>query len=177
MAMVGLFWIAEGDVYVGAKPFGATRGVRLTSEGVVALGEGQSGLYLWEDVHALTVADAPVRSLLRRVGAVTNVALHMAMNAAAMDTVPDRATDTPPTLMVGVETPDGAHELTAYVAAANGYSQTEIDLSRALLSRLTEGAATMATTLAAMAEWGRAWEDGSPRSAERERLLREWVDR
>ena len=175
MAMVGLFWIAEGDVYVGAKPFGATRGVRLTPEGVVALGEGQSGLHLWEDVHALTVADVPVKSLLRQVGAVKDIAVHLAMNLAAMDTGPGRATEAPPTLTVGVETPDGGHKLTAYVAAANGYSQTEVDLSRALLSRLTEGAATMATTLAAMSEWGRAWEDGSPRSAEREKLLREWV--
>ncbi|GAA2897032.1 hypothetical protein GCM10010524_31460 [Streptomyces mexicanus] len=51
----------------------------------------------------------------------------------------------------------------------------EVDLSRALLSRLTEGAATMATTLAAMSQWGRAWEGGSPRRAEREELLRRWV--
>jgi hypothetical protein len=51
----------------------------------------------------------------------------------------------------------------------------EADHSRALLSRLTEGAATMATTLAAMSEWGRAWEGGSPRRAEREELLRRWV--
>lgn len=29
MAMVGLFWIAEGDVYVGPKPSGLAPGVRL----------------------------------------------------------------------------------------------------------------------------------------------------
>ncbi|POX57280.1 hypothetical protein C3489_00770 [Streptomyces sp. Ru71] len=54
-------------------------------------------------------------------------------------------------------------------------AEGKVDLSRTLLSRLTEGAATMATTLAAMSAWGRAWEGGSPRRAERERLLREWV--
>ncbi|MFC9617309.1 hypothetical protein [Streptomyces sp. NPDC056938] len=44
-----------------------------------------------------------------------------------------------------------------------------------LLSRLTQGAATMETTLAAMSAWGRAREGGSPRSGEREALLREWA--
>ncbi len=78
-------------------------------------------------------------------------------------------------MTVRVGSADGERELGAYVAAAVGYPQTEIDPPRALLSRLTEGAATMATTLAAMSEWGRAWEGGSPRGAERERLLRSWV--
>ncbi|MCE0445557.1 hypothetical protein LT493_12460 [Streptomyces tricolor] len=31
--MVGLFWIAEGDVYVGAKPAGLAPGVRLDPGG------------------------------------------------------------------------------------------------------------------------------------------------
>src|ERR1700761_523578 len=75
MAMVGLFWIAEGDVYVGAKPAGLAPGVRLAPEGVVALGERQSGLFLWEDVRALTVADVPVKTLRRQVGAVAGLAL------------------------------------------------------------------------------------------------------
>ncbi len=35
MAMVGLFWIVEGDVYVGAKPSGPGPGVRLTPEPVL----------------------------------------------------------------------------------------------------------------------------------------------
>ncbi|MGW3509637.1 hypothetical protein [Streptomyces sp. NPDC000994] len=39
---------------------------------MVALGDGQSGLHLWEDVNALTVADVPVKSLMRQVGAVKN---------------------------------------------------------------------------------------------------------
>ncbi|MER5202582.1 hypothetical protein [Streptomyces sp. NPDC002825] len=175
MAMVGLFWIAEGDVYVGAKPSGMAPGVRLTPEGVVALGEGQSGLHLWEDVHALTVADVPVKSLKRQVGVVTDVALDVVMNLA-MTLGPGRTGEAPPTMTLGLESADGTHELKAYVAAAVGYSPTEVDLSRALLSRLTEGAATMATTLAAMAEWGRSWEGGSPRTSQREELLERWVD-
>ncbi|MFF0431463.1 hypothetical protein ACFYU9_04420 [Streptomyces sp. NPDC004327] len=175
MAMVGLFWIVEGDVYVGAKPSGHAPGVRLTAEGVLGLGDGQSGLHLWEDVRALTVGGVPVKSLMRQVGAVAEVALVTVKELALpMGMGPD--IEAPPLMTVCVEAADGDYELGAYVAAAAGYSQTEADLSRALLSRLTEGAATMQTTLAAMAEWGRAWEGGSaPRKAEREELLRSWL--
>ncbi|MGG2464514.1 hypothetical protein ACO0M4_32950 [Streptomyces sp. RGM 3693] len=174
MAMVGLFWIAEGDVYVGAKPSGLAPGVRLAPEGVMALGDGQSGFYLWEDLHAVTVAGVPVKSLKRQVSAVKDLALDTVLNLA-LTMGPGRTGEAPPMLTVRVASPDGDHELTAYAAAAVGYSPTEVDLSQALLSRLTEGAATMATTLAAMSKWGRAWEGGSPRGTVRERLLREWV--
>ncbi|MFD9036337.1 hypothetical protein ACFVZW_35160 [Streptomyces sp. NPDC059567] len=174
MAMVGLFWIAEGDVYVGAKPSGLAPGARLTPEGVVALGDGQSGLYLWEDVRALTMADVPVKSLKRQIGAVTELALDTVVNLA-LPGGPGPAGGGPAIMTVRVRTHDGEHELTTYVAATVGYSPTEVDLSRTLLSRLTEGAATMATTLAAMSEWGRAWEGGSPRASQREELLRQWV--
>ncbi|MFB7503613.1 hypothetical protein [Streptomyces broussonetiae] len=171
MAMVGLFWIAEGDVYVGAKPAGLAPGVRLTSEGVMALGDGRSGLHLWEDVSALTVADVPEKSLKRQLGAVADLALGM----TELVLTTGYGQEAPPLMTVRVQSSDGEHELAAYVAAAVGYSRTEVDLSRALLARLTDGAATMATTLAAMSEWGRAREGGSPRAAEREALLREWV--
>ncbi|MGW3493961.1 hypothetical protein [Streptomyces sp. NPDC001020] len=174
MAMVGLFWIAEGDVYLGAKPSGLAPGVRLTTDGVVALGDGQSGLYLWEDVKALTVADVPVKSLLRQVGAVKDLALGT-VKELALPMSQGLVDEAPALMTVRVETSGGDRELAAYVAAAVGYPQTEVDLSRALLSRLTEGAATMAATLTAMSEWGRAREGGSPRGGERERLLREWA--
>ncbi|MFB7368849.1 hypothetical protein ACFC0D_03245 [Streptomyces sp. NPDC056222] len=174
MAMVGLFWIAEGDVYVGAKPTGLAPGVRLTPEAVVALGESQSNVYLWEDVHALTMTCVPVKSLKRQIGAVTEIALDTVVNLA-MPGGPGPMGGGPAMMTVRVESRDGDNELSAYVAAAVGYSPTEVELSQALLSRLTEGAATMATTLAAMSEWGRAWEGGSPRGAQREELLRRWV--
>ncbi|MFF5672777.1 hypothetical protein [Streptomyces hygroscopicus] len=174
MAMVGLFWIAEGDVYVGAKPSGSAFGVRLAPEGVVALGDGQSGLHLWEDVRALTVADVPVKSLARQAGVVKDLALGT-VRELALPMGHGRVAEAPAMMTVRVESSDGDHELAAYAAAAVGYSPAEADLSRALLSRLTQGAATMATTLAAMAEWGRAREGGSPRRAEREELLRRWV--
>ncbi|WP_051819924.1 hypothetical protein [Streptomyces sp. NRRL S-920] len=167
MAMVGLFWIAEGDVYVGAKPSGLAPGVRLTPEGVVALGDKQDEFWPWEDVRSLMVDDVPVKSLKRHLGAAVDMVLTVGLGG----------TDGAPTMTVRVSGPDGADdtELTAYTAAAVGYSPAEYDLSRALLTRLTEGAGTLLTTLAAMAEWGRRHEGGSPRAAAREALLREWL--
>jgi hypothetical protein len=165
MAMVGLVWIAEGDVYVGAKPSGLAPGVRLTPEGVVGLGDRQSGLWLWDDVRALTVVDVPLKSLRRQAGALVEMAL----------TVGGLGSDEAPTMTVSIETVDKDAELSAY-AAASWYSQEEYDLSLTLLSHLTAGEATLRATLAAMAQWGRAQEDGSPRAAEREGLLREWIE-
>ncbi|WOX26084.1 hypothetical protein [Streptomyces solicathayae] len=175
MAMVGLFWIAEGDVYVGAKPSGMAPGVRLTPEGVLGLGDGQSSLHLWEDVRALTVADVPVKTLMRQVGAAKDMAIGTLLELALPSGI-GPGVDAPALMTVSVETPEGTHELSTYVAAAVGYSQTEVDLSRTLLTRLTAGAATLNTTLAAMSDWGRAWEGGSPRRADREELLRKWLD-
>ncbi|MFD6684212.1 hypothetical protein [Micromonospora parva] len=174
MAMVGLFWIAEGDVYVGAKPSGMAPGVRLTPEGVLGLGDGQSSLHLWEDVQALTVADVPVKTLMRQVGAAKDMAIDTVLELTLSSGI--GFGDAPALMTVSVETPDGTHELGTYVAAAVGYSQTEVDLSRTLLTRLTQGAATLNTTLAAMSDWGRTWEGGSPRRSTREELLRKWLD-
>ncbi|MEU2559556.1 hypothetical protein ABZ626_09510 [Streptomyces longispororuber] len=166
MAMVGLFWIAEGDVYVGAKPSGLAPGVRLTPEGVTGLGHRQAGLWLWDDVRALTVEGVPVKSLKRHVGMVVDLALTVGLGGG----------DEAPAMTVRLETAEGERELTAYAAAAAGYSQREYDLSRALLARLTEGAATLLTTLSAMAAWGRAHEGGTPRREAREQLLSDWLE-
>ncbi|WP_409234894.1 hypothetical protein [Streptomyces sp. PA5.6] len=168
MAMVGLFWIAEGDVYVGAKPAGLAPGVRLTTEGVLALGDKQSGMWPWEDVHALTIDDVPVKTLKRHVGAAVDMVLTVGLGGG----------DEAPTMTVRVTDATGTEtQLTAYTAAAVGYSRTEYDLSRTLLSRLTEGAGSLLTTLTAMSDWGRRHEGGSPRAGEREALLREWAGR
>ncbi|MEV0937293.1 hypothetical protein [Streptomyces phaeochromogenes] len=165
MAMVGLFWIAEGDVYVGAKPSGRAPGVRLTPEGVVSLGDGSSDLWPWDEVRGLTVEDVPLKTLKRRISVMVDMVLTVTSFGE---------TDAPPMMSVFVETADGTTDLTVY-AAASSYSQEEYDLSLSLLSHLTAGEATLRATLAAMAQWGRAQEDGSPRAAEREGLLREWV--
>ncbi|MFE0174683.1 hypothetical protein ACFWZ2_20395 [Streptomyces sp. NPDC059002] len=165
MAMVGLFWIAEGDVYVGAKPSGLAPGVRLSAEGVTALGDKQSAFWLWDDILELTVEDVPVKSLKRQLGTMVDLALTVGLGGG----------DEAPTMTVRLETAEGTVELTAYTAAATGYSRAEHDLSRELLSRMTEGAATLHTTLTAMARWGRTHEGGTPRAGEREGLLREWL--
>lgn len=166
MAMVGLFWIAEGDVYVGAKPSGLAAGVRLTPDGVVALGDKQAGLWLWEDVHALVAQDVPVTSMKRRVGVLVDLALTVGLGGG----------DEAPTMTLRVTDAEGDTDLTVYTAAATGYAKTEHDLSQALLTRMTQGEATLRTTLAAMAEWGRRHEGGTPRAAEREDLLRTWTE-
>ncbi|MFH8490160.1 hypothetical protein [Streptomyces longisporoflavus] len=167
MAMVGLFWIAEGDVYVGAKPSGLAAGARLTPEGVVGLGDKQGGLWPWEDVHALAARDVPLKSLKRHVGVLVDMALTVGLGGS----------DEAPTMTLRVTDAAGSDtDLTVYTAAATGYSEAEHDLSLALLTRLTEGAATMHTTLATMAEWGRRHEGGSPGAAKREELLRRWTE-
>ncbi|MFF1693400.1 hypothetical protein ACFVXC_07225 [Streptomyces sp. NPDC058257] len=171
MAMVGLFWIAEGDVYVGAKPSGLAAGVRLTPEGIVALGDRQAAFYPWDEVRALTVEDAPVKSLKRQVGVLVDMALTVGLGGS--DDAPAMTVRLARTAADSEQTEP--RELTAYVAAATGYSQAEHDLSLTLLSRMTEGEATLRITLAAMAEWGRAREGGSPRAGEREGLLRSWA--
>ncbi|MGW5734739.1 MULTISPECIES: hypothetical protein [Streptomyces] len=166
MAMVGLFWIAEGDVYVGAKPSGLAAGVRLTPEGVLALGDKQAGLWPWEDVRALTVEDAPVKSLKRNVGVLVDLALTVGLGGG----------DEAPTMTLRVSGAEGDTDLTVYTAAATGYSRTEHDLSLALLTHLTQGAATLLTTLSAMADWGRHHEGTTPNPSTRETLLRTWTN-
>ncbi|WP_055548982.1 hypothetical protein, partial [Streptomyces kanamyceticus] len=157
MAMVGLFWIAEGDVYVGAKPAGLAPGVRLSPEGVTALGDKQSAFWLWDDIHELTVENVPVKSLKLHLGTMVDMALTLGLGGDdEAPTVTVRMRMRTGTADAEVDADADAYvELTAYTAAASGYSQTEYDLSRALLSRMTEGAATLHTTLAEMARWGR----------------------
>lgn len=171
MAMVGLFWIAEGDVYVGSKPSGLAPGVRLSQEGVTGLGHRQEAFWPWSDVRALAFEIVPRKSFGRHVGAAVEAVLTIGLGGLGPG-------DEAPLMTVRVDstTSDEPRELSAYVAAATGYSQTELDLSQALLARLTEGEATMATTLAAMADWGRSHEGGTPRRRVREGLLREWAE-
>ncbi|MBA0050615.1 hypothetical protein E0L36_06795 [Streptomyces sp. AJS327] len=174
MAMVGLFWIAGGEVFVGAKPAGTAPGARLTAEGVIALGDAQSGVHPWEKVRSLTVTEVPVASLTRRAGAVRDAVASTVVNLV-LPMGPGHVEQAPARMTVRVGVADAEYALAVHVAAANGYSRTETSLSHTLLTRLTEDAGTAATTLATMAEWGRAQRTGSPRKTERERLLREWL--
>ncbi|QFZ78843.1 hypothetical protein GFH48_19620 [Streptomyces fagopyri] len=163
MAMIGLFWITEESVYVGAEPAGNGRGVRLTPEGLEAVGTGQKGFWAWRDVRAVTVHDAQVRSSTRWL--VNSV----------MDTMLDVATgggEAPPAFELHVRTDAEKTGLTVYTAAVGGYVQSEYELSLDLLDRFVEGTADVARLL----EWGSAEGGGvTPWRAAREALLRSWA--
>jgi hypothetical protein len=164
MAMVGLFWITETSVYVGAQPDGCGRGVRLTADGVEALGTDQEGRWAWSDMRSVTVHCAPVRSGSRWVvGAVVNTVLDVASGGG----------DMPPVFEVHVEDGDGTTELDTYSAALHGYTEAEYDLSVTLLQRFVAGIANVSVLL----EWGRVYAaGGTPRREEREALLRGWLE-
>ncbi|QIY67481.2 MULTISPECIES: hypothetical protein [unclassified Streptomyces] len=163
VAMIGLFWITEKSVYVGAEPAGNGRGVRLTPEGLEAVGTDQKGFWAWRDVRAVTVHDVQVRSSTRWL--VNSV----------MDTVLDVATgggEAPPAFELHVATDEEKAELTVYTAAVGGYVQSEYELSLDLLNRFVEGTADVSRLL----EWGSAEGDGiTPWRAAREALLRSWA--
>jgi hypothetical protein len=165
MAMVGLFWITETSVYVGAEPEGYGRSVRLTADGVEAVGTDQEGSWAWSDIRSVGVHYAPVRSAGARwvVGAAVNTALDVALGGG----------DTPPAFEVHITTEDGTTELDTRSAAIHAYTQDEYDLSVALLERFVTGIADVSALL----EWGRVHAtEGTPRREEREALLRGWME-
>jgi hypothetical protein len=67
MAMVGLFWITEGSVYLGAEPAGTASGLRLTADGVETLGSGHESSWSRAEVRRIEAADVAVRSGARRL--------------------------------------------------------------------------------------------------------------
>lgn len=160
--MVGLFWINRESVYVGAEPEGYGPGVRLTPEGVEALGEGQRGFWAWADVLELSVHYAEVRSSSRwMVNSVVDTILSVGT-----------AMEAPAAFEVHVRTAGEKAELTVYAAPVGGYVQTEYDLSVALLERFADGTADLARLM----EWGREEGDGiTPWRQAREALLRSWA--
>lgn len=152
MAMVGLFWITEGCVYLGAKPAGAGPGVRLTEGGV-------------EILEILDVRDVAVRSAGRRLAS-------MAFDSVVVLITGDG--EQPPLFTVLVETEgDGTVEASVLAAVTGGiHTPDEYDLSRALLARLADGT----TTVGELLRWRRDEpEDVAPAKDQRLALLREWT--
>lgn len=164
MAMVGLFWITETSVYVGAEPEGSGWSVRLSADGVEALGTNQEGTWAWSEVRSVGVHCAPVRSGAKWVvGAVVNTVLDVAAGGGEL----------PPPFEVHVEDEGGTTVLDTYSAALHGYTETEYDLSVTLLQRFVTGIANVS----ALREWGRAHAaEGTPKRQEREALLRGWME-
>ena len=161
--MIGLFWITKESVYVGAEPEGYGRGVRLTPEGLEAVGTDQEGFWAWADVREATVHYAQVRSSTQWL--VNSV----------MDTVLDVAAgggEAPPAFELHVSTDHEKAELTVHSAAVGGYVQSEYELSLVLLERFVDGTADVAR----LVEWGSVDGGGAtPWRAAREALLRSWA--
>ncbi|MGW1500413.1 hypothetical protein ACWCQW_17815 [Streptomyces mirabilis] len=163
VAMIGLFWITKESVYVGAEPEGYGRGVRLTPEGLQAVGTGQKGFWSWADVRAVTVHYAKVRSSTRwLVGSMVDTVIDLSMGGG----------DAPSAFELHVQTDEEKAELTVYTAPVGGYVQSEYELSVALLERFAEGTADVGRLL----EWGSVEGGGAtPFRAAREALLTSWA--
>jgi len=161
--MIGLFWITEESVYLGAEPEGYGRGVRLTPEGLEAVGTDQRGFWAWADVRAVDVHYVQVRSS-------TGWLVH-----SVADTVLDLAAgggEAPPAFEIHVRTDTEKAELTVHCAAVGGYVQSEYELSLELLDRLVDGTVDVGRLL----EWGRAEGSGAtPWRPAREALLTSWA--
>ncbi|GGX02300.1 hypothetical protein [Streptomyces lomondensis] len=164
MAMVGLFWIGEDSVYVGAEPTGAASGVRLTEDGVESLGADQGRFWTWDEVVRLGTEGVPVRSGVRRLAS-------MAFDAALV--VVTGYGEQPPAFSVEVVTAEETVLVDVHTAVAGGiYPLSEYELSVALLERLAGGGAEIGDLLA----WGRDHAaEGTPPREEREALLRKWA--
>ncbi|GAB2878363.1 hypothetical protein [Streptomyces mayteni] len=165
MAMVGLFWITEDAVHLGTEPAGTASGVRLTADGVEALGTDHGTSWSWSEVRRIEPRDVPVRSTARRLATMAFDTLYAAITGDG---------ELPPAYTVRVETADDAVEVDVVSAVTGGfYTPGEYELSRALLDRLTEGGATVGDLLA----WRREQPtDGTPPREEREALLRAWAE-
>ncbi|MEU0724048.1 hypothetical protein [Streptomyces sp. NPDC006140] len=165
MAMVGLFWIGEDSVYVGAEPVGGASGVRLTEAGVETLGAGQGTFWAWDEVVRIGTDGVPVRSGARRMAS-------MAFDAV-LAAVTGGGGELPPAFLVELVAAEETVEVTAHVAVAGGiYQPSEYELSVALLERLAEGRAEVGDLL----RWGRDHAaEGTPPREEREALLRKWA--
>ncbi|MDT0613271.1 hypothetical protein [Streptomyces lancefieldiae] len=165
MAMVGLFWITEDCVYVGAEPTGTAPGVRLTKDGVETLGLGQGRVWDWDEVRGIDVADVAVRSAARRLASMAFDSVYAMVTGEG---------EHPPAFTVRVDTTtDGTVEATVLAAVPGGiHAPDEYDLSRTLLTRLATGA----TPVEDLLTWRRdRAENASQARDERLALLRRWT--
>jgi hypothetical protein len=164
MTMVGLFWITEDSVHIGAEPVGEGTGVRLTEDGVRTLGIEQGRTWAWHQVHHIAVSDVPVRSAARRLAAMAFGALFVALTGDG---------ELPPVYTVHLTTDDGVAEVSVAATVTGGmYTPAEHAMSCALLERLADGRTPVGELLA----WRRGRAGGAtPGREEREALLRRWT--
>lgn len=161
--MVGLFWVSEDAVHLGAPPGESTPGVRVTDAGLEAVGP-QSGTWKWADLGSVTVVGARAKAT---PGRQLSIALDVALGAMGVG-----GPEGPAEMTVRVQAADGETELLIHSAAAGAYTPREVELSHQVLDRLVDGT----PGLAALSAWGRAHGGKkSPRPAEREALLQQWA--
>lgn len=166
MAMVGLFWITEDSVYAGAEPVGTASGVRLSKDGVEAVGlEHEGGSWSWDEVARIEVADVAVRPASRRWVSQAFDAAVVALTGSG---------DHPPAFTVRIGTAaQETVEVSVQTAIAGGiYGPVEYELSRTLLDRLVDGR----THLDDLLQWRRdRVGDAGPGREEREALMLKWI--
>ncbi|MFE9722053.1 hypothetical protein ACFYQ5_00195 [Streptomyces sp. NPDC005794] len=160
--MIGLFWIEQDTVCLGAPPADDAPGVFLSPSGLSMVGPTQLA-WSWADVMDVQVLDVPVRSAAARWAARATTFAAAALNAWGPDS--------PSELTVVVHTP-GQRVETPASAAANAYTQREVDLSHGLLSHFVRGSASPTT----LTRW---WAENRPvevlRSRQREDILEDWL--
>ncbi|WAZ19735.1 hypothetical protein STRCI_000810 [Streptomyces cinnabarinus] len=167
MAMVGLFWITEDSVYIGAEPAGTAAGVRLSKDGVETLGIEHTGTWSWDEVRRIEVADVAVRPASRRW-------VSQAFDAAVVALTGDG--ELPPAFTVRIDTaeePGEPVEVSVLSAVAGGiYGPVEYELSRTLLNRLVDGR----TPVDELLLWHRDRAGAAaPGREEREALMLKWI--
>ncbi|WP_033328728.1 hypothetical protein [Streptomyces yerevanensis] len=174
MAMVGLFWITEGSVYVGSPPDAEGQCVRITSEGVQARGPDGIRAWPWSILRSAGVEAVPVGSGARSGGRFLAAVLEAVVAAGALEAVGTLGSsyggEEPPQMFLVLETEVGTEEVQV-PAATKGYTSREIALSQHLLACFREGTADPR----ALTAWGRDHGGGTPKPPEREALLRKWT--
>ncbi len=163
--MAGLFWVDGNGCLLGAPPLKDGTGVRLSDEGLEVFGT-ETGAWSWEQVERVTVADAPVRSALRRA---LSTAFSFAATAAGFG-----GPEEPPLMTVRVTLPEGERAYEVPSAAWPAYTEREVALSHRLMDRFTAGAARPSL----LTGWWRASDcPVALRPGEREALLEELLER
>ncbi|MFC9651262.1 hypothetical protein [Streptomyces sp. NPDC056937] len=163
-SVIGLFWIEQDRVCLGAPPGDEDPGVFLSPTRVsVGEGTGQQA-WLWDDVTDLQILDVPVRSTAARWATRVVSVVAAALNAWGPDG---------PSMMTAVVyTQDRRVETPVFSAAATAYTQREVDLSLGLLSHFVRGSAAPSL----LTQW---WEENRPtevlRSRDREAVLESWL--
>ena len=160
--MVGLFWITPEAIYVGSPPAADGSCVRLTAAGLEAVERDGARVWAWEELRSVTVEDVPRQGMTGRLSGIVE-SLVMSLGGG----------EGPPTMALRLETRSGTEqEVRILSAAAGGYSTEEEELSKVLLGQFAEGR----LDLRPMQDWGRDHgRESTPKSREREELLRAWV--